>query len=341
MPKVNQSTYRVNLIISLVISTVVIAVGSYLYGYHHSDVKFQQYLRDFKPLRKGGDLFKYINPLVGTDSPNSFTIGYHKDLQKDLLDTASEYKKKGLKDYSIYYRDLNSAVWFGINEEVEYFPASLLKITIALAVYKYGEDNLNYLDSKIEFTQAVHDIALSRKNEDTDLVVGNSYSVRELVTTMLIDSDNSARDLIMTTLPEKYITELYSYLNISEPSPQKNFRMSIDNYALLFRLLYSSTFVDEEHSEELLSILTHTNFPYGITRDLPSDIPIAHKFGVYNLPKDADGVELQQLHDCGIIYQLDRPYLLCVMTQGPEQAVLADFIAKVSRKVYKYSFNIQ
>jgi beta-lactamase class A len=302
-----------------------------------SEDKFSAYINDFKPVRRGGEKFKFINPLVGTDSPNSFDVGYKQSIKKEVDALIEEYKKKGLKDYSVYYRELNSSMWFGINEEEEFFPASLLKLSISLAAYKYAEDNPSYLDTKFLFTQEIHDIALERKNEETSLVVGKSYSIRELVDLMLVDSDNSARDLIISTLPDKYHREIYEYLGISEPSPYFNFKISTANYALIFRLLYSSTFINEPHSEELLKVLTKTKFPYALRRDIPSDIPVAHKFGVFNLPEDENGLEMQQLHDCGIVYQLDNPYLICVMTQGKEQAVLADFIAKVSSVVYRHA----
>jgi beta-lactamase class A len=322
----------------VIVGCIVLAsVCGFVFGQHVTSVKYIGYLNKFKPIRKGGDLFKYINPLVGVDSPNSFELGFNLDVRKDLLDIVDVYQKKGLKNYAIYYRDLNSSVWFGLNEDEEFFPASLLKTTIALSAFKYAEKDANYLNGKVVFTQQIKDMSLSRKNEDTSLVVGNSYSVHDLISTMLVNSDNSARDLIISSLPDSYMDELYHYLNITEPTAQTNFRMSTENYALFFRLLYSSTFIDEDHSEEMLGILTKTVFPYGLTRDLPSDIPVAHKYGVFNLPKDENGVEMQQLHDCGIIYQLDNPYILCVMTQGKDQSVLADFIASISKRIYTLS----
>jgi hypothetical protein len=321
--------------------TLMLIVGcsffSYEYGYKVSAKHFDTYLKQFKPIRRGGEKYKYINPLVGTDSPDAFDVGYYKDLQKSIAITINEYEAKGLYDYAIYYRELNSAVWFGLNDDEEFFPASLLKLTIALSAYRQEEDRPGYIDSTLTFTQAIKNQALSRSNEDTTLVLGGVYTVRSLIKTMLINSDNSARDLLISSISQQYIDELYQYLNITEPSASRNFKISLNNYALFFRMLYSSTFINEDHSEELLGILTKTDFPYGITRDLLSDIPVAHKYGVYNSSKNDQGIAMQELHECGIIYQLDRPYILCIMTEGPEQAVLADFMAKISKQIYSFS----
>jgi beta-lactamase class A len=314
-----------------------VAYVSYTVGYSFSAKHFDKYLKDFKPIRRGGERYKYINPLVGTDSPNAFDVGYYGDLHKNLNEIIKSYQSKGVNQYAIYYRELNSSVWFGINDSEEFFPASLLKLTIALVAYKQDEDRPGFLDSRLVFTQAIKDGSLPRRNEDTSLTVGASYTVRSLIELMIINSDNSARDLIISAVSSQYVDELYQYLNIAQPSADKNFKISIANYALFFRMLYSSTFINEDHSEELLKILIKTNFPFGIVRDIPSDIPVAHKYGVFNLPKDKNGVEMQELHDCGIIYMINNPYLLCIMTEGPDQTVLADFMATISKKIHEFS----
>lgn len=328
--------------IGLTYSSILLIVCGLVYfayqaGYASSFYHFESYLEDFKPIRRGGEQYKYINPLVGTDSPSAFSVGYYMDLKEEIEDKVKAYKNKGMVDYAIYYRQLNSAVWFGFNEDEEFFPASLLKLPIALASYKQGEANPAFLDSRILFTQAIKDISLSRNNETTNLVVGNYYSVRDLIRIMIIDSDNSARDLITTVLNPEYIEMLYEYLHIEEPSQSKSFKISTNNYSLFFRMMYSSTFINEDHSEELLEILTKTVFPYALIRDLPSSIPVSHKYGVFNLPKNNDGIEMQELHDCGIVYRFDNPYLLCMMTQGPDQKLLADFMATVSKTIFEYS----
>lgn len=314
-------------------------VGAYKAGYAISKNHFDEYLKDFRPLRKDEDRYRYINPLVGTDSPNAFDIGYHTEIKRDLDRLIKEYSKKGLIDSAIYYRQLNTSVWFGMNENEDFYPASLLKIPVALAVYREGEVDQTYLQKRLTFTQEIKDMAKSRTNSDTSLVVGQSYTVRDLVKIMLVNSDNSARDLLSESLDQKYLDILYDYLNIQEPSATRGYSISMADYALFFRMLYSATFISEDHSEELLSYLTQIDFPYGLTRDLPSSIKVAHKWGVFNIPKDANGSEAQELHECGIVYQLDKPYLLCIMTKGVTQSVLADFIATVSRELYDFSLD--
>jgi hypothetical protein len=325
----------------LILVAIVFCYIGYIFGYKGGTNNFNRYLNNFKPLRNKSLQYQYISPLVGVDSPNAFLMGYHLDVKKEIEALADEYKMKGLVDYGVYYRELNTSIWFGINEREEFYPASLLKITIALAAYKQGEYIPGYLANKLVFTQQVKDVAVSRRNVETVLVLGNSYTVDELIRIMLVHSDNSARDLLAMSVDQKYIDMVFYYLNVNNPSASQDYSISMMDYALFFRMLYSATFINEGHSEELLGYLTKSDFSAGITRDLPIGVVVAHKYGVFNIQKTLTNPEEQELHECGIVYQDNKPYLLCVMTKGKNQTVLADFIAAISKKMFEYSLTQQ
>lgn len=210
-------------------------------------------------------------------------------------------------------------------------------MTYALAVYKKGEADPSFLHKRFAYTEEIAAETRRRDNADTTTVLeaGKSYSAQELVRIMLERSDNGARDMLERITEQKYLDEVFTYLGIHAPSAVNNFEMSTADYALFFRMLYSSTFINEIHSEELLSILTTTDFPYGIIQALPSKIPVAHKWGVFNFPTDERGTVLHELHDCGIVYEPEKPYLLCVMTKGTNQDVLLQYIAESSRIIYE------
>jgi beta-lactamase class A len=63
---------------------------------------------------------------------------------------------------------------------------------------------------------------------------------------------------------------------------------------------------------------------------VPAGISVANKFGEREL---ADGT--RQLHDCGIVYHPERPYVLCVMTKGASFEQLSRTVADVSQLVYR------
>lgn len=325
---------------NILITGVIVFIGAFYIGYLYRGHQLVAYLEGFKPLRLNGSAYTYINPLLGTDSLNAFDAGLYEIMKKRINNRINDAKLLGMSDAAVYYRDLNSAVWFGVNTQRDFFPASLLKMTYAFAAYKEEEVSHGFLLKKITYTQKNETQLLRGVRADTHtlLQVGTSYSVADLIRIMLINSDNGARLLLDEAVDKKYITAVYKALGISVPDASVNFQISVEKYTLFFRLLYSATFLNEEHSEQFLSILTETDFPLGIRRFVPNMYPIAHKYGVYNLPKDKEGNELQELHDCGIVYPpTDAPYLMCIMTKGKDQQVLADFIAAVSGDVFLFT----
>ena len=84
-------------------------------------------------------------------------------------------------------------------------------------------------------------------------------------------------------------------------------------------------------SEHALSLLAQSGYDVGIKAGVPKDVEVAHKFG------ERSGFEgdLKQLHDCGIIYYPENPYLLCVMTQGQNFDDLSATIGMISKMVYE------
>ena len=82
-------------------------------------------------------------------------------------------------------------------------------------------------------------------------------------------------------------------------------------------------------SEKALELLSKTTFNDGIVAGLPENIVVSHKFGEYILPDEIE------LHDCGIIYYVQNPYFLCVMTRGKDEGELKNTISGISKIIYE------
>ena len=77
-----------------------------------------------------------------------------------------------------------------------------------------------------------------------------------------------------------------------------------------------------------MNILAQSEFKAGLVSGVPATIEVAHKFGEHS----EEG--MVQLHDCGIVYYPRHPYLLCIMSKGPNFEFLDDAIVGVSKIVY-------
>ena len=91
-----------------------------------------------------------------------------------------------------------------------------------------------------------------------------------------------------------------------------------------------ASYLNEKYSEKALELLTRTEYKNGLVAAVPKEIVVAHKFGERNNVQSE-----KQLHDCGIIYYPDHPYLLCIMTRGSDYGTLEIAIQDVAVKVYR------
>ena len=126
----------------------------------------------------------------------------------------------------------------------------------------------------------------------------------------------------------------FSELDIPIPSQDPNYSLTAKEYASFFRILYNASYLSKKSSEEGLSLLSQSEFKDGIVSSLPKNIVVAHKFGERE-EEGKDGKIINQLHDCGIVYYPDYPYLLCVMTRGESSLTdLSNIIKETSGIIF-------
>ena len=80
-----------------------------------------------------------------------------------------------------------------------------------------------------------------------------------------------------------------------------------------------------------MELLSKTQYKDGLVAPLPSNVVTSHKFGERNFAVTGE----KQLHECGIVYVPNKPYVLCVMTTGKNFQQLAETIREVSRMTYE------
>lgn len=313
---------------------VIFLLGAFI-GTRFEIARYSSYLDGFKTIRQTDDPYRLVAPLVGIDSPSALTIGHFADLDKQIQSYA-EGHRDDIGSFGLYYRDLDSSQWFGINEGDKYIPASLLKIALAFVVLKQEDADPRFAAMKKVYTPKIAAINSSVPFlEPSELVVGRAYRTQDLLEKMLIDSDNGAKDLLYSAVDKKYFLEIFRLLGVAEPRDPLAYELSPKDYALFFRMLYGGTYLSSDDSERLLEILTRTQFNDGVVAGVPSNITVAHKFGTFTLTDKSGAKAGIELHDCGVVYHPVSPYILCIMTKGKEPQQLAHFIADISAIVYK------
>ncbi|MEK9174054.1 MAG: serine hydrolase, partial [Patescibacteria group bacterium] len=263
--------------------------------------------------------YSYINPLLECEVAEG-AIDAHKENFQDDLESFVETLKKDQKltDTAVYFRDLNNGPTFGVNEKEEFFPASLLKVPVMMVYYHASEQDPNILETEILYEKPKDFGFTPTIVPREELVPGQSYQVEELIRRMIIHSDNQALFLLSSRLPLESIGGLFSILGVGEDVlTNPDAKLTVKEYAGFFRTLFNSSYLSRENSEKALALLAMTDYQDALVAGVPADTKVSHKFG------EAGTADVErQLHDCGIVYLPNHPYLACIMTRGKNPGTL-------------------
>lgn len=277
---------------------------------------------------------KYTNPLLECDQSQAVFTEL-KPFKNKINDTIINLKQNNnITDISLYFRDLNNGPWFGIGEDASFAPASLLKVPLAIAYYKHAESNPGFIQKTVTYKGPdpswpnVQQTILPKQT----LTVGQTYSMEELVKRMLAYSDNQSYYLLFTNIQMDDLVKVYDDfgLNINGSSETDGSIVTVKNYSSFFRMLFNASYLNQADSEKVLSFLAETDFQDGLVGGVPEQTAVAHKFG----ERELGDSQLDQIHDCGIVYYPQHPYLLCVMTKGTNIQDEENAIKQLSSAVY-------
>lgn len=287
----------------------------------------------FVERREGG--FKHVNPLLECDIARDVLSDeevrpFQRAIEAALrsrVDPASGTRT------SVYFRELNDGLWFSIGETERFVPASLRKVPLMIALLKQVEraGGADLLDREVTMNLSRDYNADQNVKPSRALAKGGSYKVRELIQRMIVESDNNAFFLLTGVVDPTELEQVYARLSMLSPNAvgEDDF-LTVETYASFFRVLYNASYIGKESSEWALDLLARSEFTAGLVSGVPRGVTVAHKFG----EKSDARTGTVQLHDCGIVYYPDHPYLLCVMTQGSSFEKLDDVIREVSRLIF-------
>lgn len=305
---------------------------------HWQNSAANRYVNSIRPLRDQNSKYKFTNPLLGYDSAESTTeFTEYKPLENKITQLIQQKTTAQEADHvSVYFRDLDLGRWVGINENDAYDPASLLKVPLMITYLKQAESDPQTLNRSLTFTKEMDSSSQVPFETPTQLKVGSHYTTEQLLEAMIGDSDNGAKDVLLSQADQNSLKETYSDLGITNPTDiQGNYLISPKLYALFFRVLYNATYLNRTMSEKALELLSETNFNDGLAAGLPQGVKVAQKYGEH-VNADANGQPTEiELHNCGIVYEQTTPYILCVMTKGKDLSKLERAIADISKLIYK------
>jgi len=276
--------------------------------------------------------YQFVNPLLECDNAQGFIDPSSENFQAALQEKVqAEIDAGDAIVVAVYFRDLNSGKSFGINKDEKFIPASLLKVPVFMTYYHEAEKDPALLRKTLRFNERYGSVEAGTQHivPEEEIQVGKEYTIEDLSRRIIVYSDNQAVTLLINHISGPSLRKLYRMLGVDEGVLNgPDGRLSVREYATFFRILFNASYISPAYSESALKLLSETKFTKGLVAGVPPDVVVAHKFG------EGGNEDEHQIHDCGIVYYPDHPYLLCVMTKGKDITTLEQTIATISRFVY-------
>jgi beta-lactamase class A len=272
--------------------------------------------------------FKYVRPVYLTEQVKE--SAYLMSLKSGVSDFIADMKKGGeLFDASVFVKDLMSNEWISVNPEKAYEPGSLFKVITLTAFLHMAESNLSILEKEVTYDIAGTPPVQTFNSKSIEY--GHKYKIRDLLYYMIVFSDNNATMLLHKYMEVERFRKVFSDLGLKSPGEDRApYLLSVRDYSRFISVIYDGGYLSRSSSEYAMTLLCESDFKLGITRELPKDLVVAHKFGESGKPGN------QQIHESAIVYLNGRPYLLTIMTRGKESKQLVDVVSHISKIVYDY-----
>lgn len=271
--------------------------------------------------------YKYIQPVIFSETPKS--IEKYDALTKELNTIILQHKEKDpASSTSVYIRNLKDGSWTTINETEKFDAGSIFKLSILIALMKKAEKKPGFLEEKTLYKGPNANLPVQTITSAT-LKKGNSYTVRELIKFMIVDSDNEANLLLYSFIDAETILKVFTDLEMTAPNPnQSSISMNCIEVSKLLRVLFNSGYTLPEFSEYSMELLSQSTFSMGMKKGIPQHATLVHKFGERGYPNST----FQELSETGIIYLNNERILLTIMTKGNNQQQQAELISAITKK---------
>jgi len=231
---------------------------------------------------------------------------------------------------SFYYKNLVTGITFSYQPDLPLIAASVIKLPIMAEAFR------QIRDAEIS-ADAVFSISASHKLPSCGVLSylhnGMEVTLMDLVTLMIIVSDNTATNILIDFLGQDSINRTLAALGASNSRLNRRLfepelaRLDVQNYITagdmgsLLELMYKEQAISPEASQKMLHILgcqqLNGKFPFFLHNQ---GIRVAHKTG------EDDGIT----HDVGIIFTKE-PFVLCMCANETDVPAFERLMQDVAR----------
>ena len=283
--------------------------------------------------------YTLLDPGAATVSEQDLLVRF-QPLRQALLNQFTEHETFHV---GLYFEYLPTGANIVVNNDRAMWPASLIKIPVAMAVMKKVEQGEWELDNQLVILDEDKDASFGDLYKEP---TGTTMTIRDLLHATLVDSDNTAHFVLLRNLDADELEHVFIHLGLDdvledlkkkpEDATEDN-RMTAKTYSVFFRSLYNATYLSVENSQLFLQFLTEGPTEYG-RYGVPAEVVFAHKTGIRS--------EDKVWADAGIVYLDRRPYLLTVMLEQKDKDLelpasqIEGVFKDIASQIYTYVYSL-
>lgn len=245
--------------------------------------------------------------------------------------------------WGIVIEQLGSGERWSWHADRPFYAASLIKVPIMVTVFA----------DVYEKKYALSDRLLVREEDIVGgagvlqhLTPGESYSIYDLVTLMIIQSDNTATNILIDHVGRERIRWVmkqagmenscfYNKLMVIPAELEGTNQVTAADMAELYRRLARGRLISYNSCLQMINILKRQQIRQSLPLYLP--VPEGEIIGTAPLWELAHktGTVSDNEHDTGILYVRQTAYVLCILSQGVRSQLARDTIGRICYAVYQ------
>lgn len=256
----------------------------------------------------------------------------YKAIKKVLPQKSDQIFNNIAGNYSMAFRDINEIDGISINNE-KMPAASTIKIYVMIEAYNQvniGKINLNDI---IILNDSMKVQGSGKLQYDPN---GTKVSIEQLISLMMIESDNTAANIMIDKLGVDNINSTIKKIGCNDTELNRkmmdtnSINKGIDNYtsvddlSLTLSKLYNGQCINSIYDNKMIDIMKGHQLKSKIPNKLPKGTIVAHKSG-----------EMSEIeNDAAIVYTDKGAYILCLLTNNGISSEQVRGISDISKEVY-------
>lgn len=246
--------------------------------------------------------------------------------------------------WGIVIEDLDEDRQWGWNAEETFLAESLIKVPIMAAVFAAVEEKRIHLHNYV----CVHkEEMVGGTGILQHLTPGTHMTIHDLLTLMIIQSDNTATNILIDLIGVESIQKTLSDMGMKESEfhrkmmiypahmERKNIMSARDASALL-RKIATGTFISRHACERMVQILKRQQLCGGLSSMLPSQ----HPNFIGGIPSwqlaSKSGWDDDRQHDIGILYVGQKTLTISALSKKGDALRAKQALGKIGSAVFTY-----